>query len=107
MGSIVNTALLDRLVGSILKSSIPSFEETLIHLQEIQNLEHNIQTALDQLPDQEREMLNLRFQKGMEYNEIAESTGKSKQTIYNQIHSAVQKLRKILTNSPTPKKGNQ
>ncbi len=74
----------------------PSYEQLLINFQtqEIQN--KRLQKAINSLPDQQRETLSLRFKEGLDYEEIAKSTGKSQQTIYNQIHSAIRKLRKSL-----------
>ena len=55
-----------------------------------------IEKAFEILPTQQKEMLELRFLQGFSYQEIANNTGKSRQTIYNQIHTAIKKLRKIL-----------
>lgn len=74
--------------------SVPSYEDLLINFQTEKNQKQQLATAIDNLPDQQKEALNLRFKEGLDYEEIAASTGKSQQTIYNQIHSAIQKLRK-------------
>lgn len=74
----------------------PSYEELLIHSQTTQSQKDKLKSALKQLPLEERKVLNLRFFEGLSYEEIAENTGKSKQTVYNQIFSAISKLRKTL-----------
>ena len=78
------------------KISTPAYETLLINFQTeaVQQLELN--NALQQLPEQQKEMLNLRFHEGWSYEEIAANTGKSKQTVYNQIYEAIKKLRKSL-----------
>ena len=73
-----------------------SYESWIIEQEEQFALQENLQKAITQLPEKQQEMLKLRFQQGMEYDEIASSTGKSRQTIYNQIHEAVKKLRSML-----------
>jgi RNA polymerase sigma factor (sigma-70 family) len=73
---------------------IPSYEALLIELQQNEALQQRLNQAISQLPDQQRMVLNMRFQEGMNYDEIATQTGNSRQTIYNQIHAAVKKMRK-------------
>ncbi len=83
---------------SIVENSltIPSFEQ-ILQEEEIQKEQNNkLQNALLQLGEQERKAIDLRFKEGLSYEEIAQSTGKSKQTIYNQIFQAIKKLRKQL-----------
>lgn len=75
----------------------PSYETLLIQQQQDQALHQTIANAISQLPDQQRQVLNMRFKEGMAYDEIASQTGKSKQTVYNQIHDAVKKMRKKMT----------
>lgn len=74
--------------------SIPSYESLLIQQQEDLSLQKSISKAMAQLPLQQQKVLSMRFKDGMAYDEIASQTGKSRQTIYNQIHAAVKKLRK-------------
>jgi len=76
--------------------SVPSYEELLINLQSQITQQRQLHDALENLPEQQRKMLQARFIQGMSYNEIAEETGKSKQTVYNQIFTAVKKLRNLL-----------
>jgi len=76
--------------------STPSYEQLLINFQTQETQKEQLQKAINNLPDQQRKTLSLRFKEGLDYEEIALSTGKSQQTIYNQIHSAIRKLRKSL-----------
>ena len=77
-------------------SSVPSYEDLLVDLQAKIERQRELHDALEDLPDQQRKMIEARFIIGMSYEEIADTTGKSKQTVYNQIHGAVKKLRKLL-----------
>ena len=74
--------------------SVPSYETLLINFQTKNTQKEQLEIAINKLPAQQKETLSLRFKEGLDYEEIAASTGKSQQTIYNQIHSAIQKLRK-------------
>ena len=76
--------------------SVPSYETLLINFQIEKTHKQQLEAAINTLPNQQKEALSLRFKEGLDYEEIAVSTGKSPQTIYNQIHSAIQKLRKAL-----------
>ena len=76
--------------------SQPSYEELLIAFQTETDRKARVQVALQDLPLVEKEMLEARFKNGKSYEEIAAQSGKSKQTVYNQIYSAIKKLRKAL-----------
>ena len=76
---------------------IPSFEELWIEVQEQSSIQEKLAQALESLPDKQRQAIHLRFQEGLKYEEIASQTGKSPQTIYNQIHTAVKKLRELVS----------
>lgn len=73
---------------------VPSYETLLVNFQENHNRKIQLEQAIDNLPPQQKEALSLRFKNGLDYKEIAQTTGKSQQTIYNQIHQAILKLRK-------------
>jgi len=74
----------------------PSYEELLINFQTESFRKRKVRQALSALPPIEKEMLEARFKKGMTYEEIAQQTKKSKQTVYNQIYTALKKLRKAV-----------
>ncbi|MFK8009301.1 MAG: RNA polymerase sigma factor [Saprospiraceae bacterium] len=78
------------------KISTPSYETLLINFQQKKSQKQDLENAMKELPDQQKEMLKLRFHEGWSYEEIAANTGKSKQTVYNQIYEAIKKLRKSL-----------
>lgn len=71
---------------------------------DLAELQERLKTAMEGLPKQQQEMIRLKYQSGLAYGEIAEITGKSKQTIYNQVHSSIKKLRARLTKSSSPLK---
>jgi len=89
-----NTANQVSLKNKIQPLSVPSYESLLINFQIEKKQKEQLETAINNLPNQQKEVLSLRFKEGLDYDEIAVSTGKSRQTIYNQIHGAIQKLRK-------------
>jgi len=74
----------------------PSYETLLVEFQNKEHTKSALQTAIAQLPDQERKVLEQRFFEGMSYDEIASFSNRSKQTVYNQVFSAIKKLRKSL-----------
>lgn len=76
---------------------VPSFEHLMIDLQNQIDRQRQLHDALENLPEQQRKMVQARFIQGMSYDEIAGETGKSKQTVYNQIFGAMKKLREWLT----------
>ncbi|MFK7981565.1 MAG: RNA polymerase sigma factor [Saprospiraceae bacterium] len=84
----------EKIKNSVAITNSPSYEQLLINFQTEDAQKKQLATAINQLPTQQKEALSLRFKEGLDYEEIAASTGKSPQTIYNQIHSAIQKLRK-------------
>ena len=54
--------------------------------------------AVDLLPDRQREVILLKFQQGLSYEEISQITGDTKTTIGWLLHEAITKLRKSLNN---------
>ena len=65
-------------------------QESIDYLLQLQS---QVLEAMNELPTEQQQMLRYKYQEGLEYQEIADFTGKSKQTIYNQIHSSLKKLR--------------
>ncbi|MEM7656615.1 MAG: sigma-70 family RNA polymerase sigma factor [Bacteroidota bacterium] len=76
--------------------SQPDFETLLVEVQQAQELQQQLRSQMERLPPQQRKALEMRFLQGFDYQEIAQYTGKSKQTIYNQVHAAIASLRKWL-----------
>ncbi len=82
-----------------------AFDEILKQEEEQAELQQQLFQALATLPEKEQTMFRMRHIEGLEYEEIAQYTGKSKQTVYNQIHTATQRLRTLLAHfSPSLKK---
>lgn len=54
--------------------------------------------AVDLLPHRQREVILLKFQQGLSYDEISQITGDTKTTIGWLLHEAITKLRKKLNN---------
>lgn len=86
-------------------SSLPEVEKEDLNGNFERAMEENqsrilLQSALEkatlELPPQQQKVLRLKYQEGMDYQEIAEITGRSSQTIYNQVHQAIGKLRKSM-----------
>ena len=75
----------------------PSYETLLINFQHTLNRRQALNKAIQQLPPQQNKALKMRFHQGLDYQEIAATTGKSTQTIYNQIHQALRKLKTLLS----------
>lgn len=79
-----------------LEISDHGYEKLLEESQTRILLQNALEQATKNLPAQQQRVLRLKYQEGMDYKEIAEITGRSSQTIYNQIHQAVGKLRLAL-----------
>ena len=77
----------------VYEPSVPSYEDLLIRFQTDRERAEKLQRLLAELPASERAALEARFQRGDSYETIAEQTGKSKRTVYNQVHRAIKKLR--------------
>ncbi|MEM9847568.1 MAG: sigma-70 family RNA polymerase sigma factor [Bacteroidota bacterium] len=79
-----------------IQESTPSYETLLVHLQQVTEQQNKLKKVLADLPEQQKKVLEWRFLEGLSYDEIAEQTGKSRQTIYNQVHAAIKKIRAAL-----------
>ncbi|MEM8523461.1 MAG: sigma-70 family RNA polymerase sigma factor [Bacteroidota bacterium] len=78
------------------QENTPSYETLLIHFQQEEEQQTQLQKILADLPPQQKKVLEWRFLEGFSYDEIAKKTGRSRQTIYNQIHNAIKKIRAAL-----------
>ena len=79
----------------------PTVEDLWIERQLFSQQLEELAQAIDHLPNQERQVLLLRFKEGLSYEEIASAKGKSKQTIYNQVFSAVRRLKLVFQSVKT------
>lgn len=82
--------------GETLSGSSPSYESLLIQQQEDQERQRQLASALNQLTQKQREMIQLRFFEGLSYEQIADKTDTQKRTVYNQIHRAIKSLKDTL-----------
>lgn len=73
-----------------------SYESLLVEQEQSQARREALQKGLDSLPPKEKAVLGMRFLQGLSYEEIAKIQGTSKQTVYNQIHKAIKRLRELL-----------
>jgi len=73
----------------------PSYEDLLINMQSEEAQTSKLIKAINQLPEEEQKVIKLRFFEELSYEDIAQKTGKTKRTIYNQIFSAIKKLKKF------------
>lgn len=82
----------------------PSFtftsEEIIIQNEMEENRKSALAEALNQLPARQKEVVYLRFYRGLSYEEIEEMLAINYQSIVNHIHRAIKRLRSILDNYP-------
>lgn len=77
-------------------SSILPYESLLIEQQDSETKKQELHRAFESLSPRQREIIHLRFFKGLSYDEIAAQTNARKRTIYNQVHEALKVLKKSL-----------
>ncbi|MGJ1410213.1 RNA polymerase sigma factor [Sphingobacterium thalpophilum] len=53
-----------------------------------------LKNAILQLPKRQRELILLRYYEGLSYDEISRQTNLTKRAVYNQIHTAINALKK-------------
>ena len=83
--------------GKILEEySVPSVQDTLEQVQSNAELISQIRKAYKKLPDRCQKVIHLKFYKGLTTEQIAEQTGLSKRSVYNNLFEAVKLLRKEL-----------
>lgn len=80
--------------------AVATYEDAWIRSEEETEQQRRLRTAIEALPAGERKMVEAKFLQERSYDEIAEQTGKSKRTVYNQVHGAIRKLRAALTKLP-------
>ena len=79
-----------------LKHVTESFAPDAGHRLEATEQEAKLRRALEQLPDNQRQVLLLRFYSDMKFVEIAEVLGCPLNTALGRVHKAVLKLRKLM-----------
>lgn len=76
--------------------TVASYESLLLGLEADAERRTQLRKALNDLSKEERKILELKFFREQSYDEIAQSSGKSKRTVYNQVFRALTKLRAAL-----------
>lgn len=71
-------------------------EELLIKKEALKEQKEEIQNALNQLSNQQKEVLYLHYYNGMSYGEIEEILGINRQSVRNHMYRAMSALRTIL-----------
>ncbi|MEM9916546.1 MAG: sigma-70 family RNA polymerase sigma factor [Bacteroidota bacterium] len=84
-------------VSEVADISIPSYEEMLINNQEDLRTKSRLRKTFSSLSLSQKTILTMRFYKSLSYEEIADQLGITKRTVYNQIHSAIKKIREALS----------
>jgi RNA polymerase sigma factor (sigma-70 family) len=69
-------------------------ESALIESQSCEEVSRKMQRLLNHLPRRQKEILYLRFYEGLEQERIAEIMELNRQSVYNLLHEAIQRLRK-------------
>ncbi len=82
--------------AKLLEISVPSFEDVLIEQQNSVKESMYVEQLLDNLSSSQKTIITLRFFKNLSYEEIAEKLNINKRTVYNQVHDAMVKMRKII-----------
>jgi len=75
---------------------VNSYEAFLIQKETNLQVQSKLSKALKNLTPKQKEIIELRFFKGLSYEDIAEKTSTQKRTIYNQVHSAISILKKYM-----------
>ncbi|WP_345029370.1 sigma-70 family RNA polymerase sigma factor [Ravibacter arvi] len=72
-----------------------SAEETIVHSENAMLTTRNVELALHTLTNRQREVIHLRYYKGMSNEQIASIMNISKPAVANLIHSGVKSLRTV------------
>jgi len=73
-----------------------AYEAFMREQKSIEEIQQQLKIAIERLPEKEKEIFHMKYTEGLAYEEIAQFTGKSKQTVYNQLHNSIRKLRSAL-----------
>jgi RNA polymerase sigma-70 factor (ECF subfamily) len=81
----------------------PNPEEKLIRKDEQGHLFKMLKERMNELPNRQKELIELRFYEGLSYEEIVQRTGLSHRTVYNKIHEGLKRLKLDITKSQIPR----
>jgi|SRR5687768_15435803 len=70
-----------------------SYEDYIVAWQSEESVKALLYKAIQELPERQRELIQLRFYEQLSYKEIAVRTSLSIRTVYNKLHEAINKLR--------------
>lgn len=73
-----------------------SYEEVVVQAQQEEHIRQRLQAALAQLTPRQKELIEMRFFRGMSNEAICQETGMNVNTVYNTISSALKTLRQLL-----------
>ena len=69
-----------------------SHEDILMAMQRSDEIRRKVQKALEKLTERQRELIQMKYFKGMDYHQIEENTGMNIQTAYNTMRNAMKIL---------------
>ncbi|NII26436.1 sigma-70 family RNA polymerase sigma factor [Pseudoflavitalea sp. X16] len=69
-----------------------SYEDILVAMQRSDEIRYKVQKALEKLTGRQRELIQMKYFKGMDYQQIESETGISMKTVYNTIYNAMKIL---------------
>lgn len=69
-----------------------SQEDILVAMQQSDEIRRKVLKALDKLTDRQKELITLKYYKGLDYRQIESVTGISIKTAYNTVYSAMKIL---------------
>jgi RNA polymerase sigma-70 factor (ECF subfamily) len=73
-----------------------SYEDYIVAWQSEESVKALLHKAIQELPERQRELIQLRFYEQLSHEEIAIRTSLSIRTVYNKLHEAIKKLRSPL-----------
>ncbi|MBI1276624.1 MAG: sigma-70 family RNA polymerase sigma factor [Anaerolineaceae bacterium] len=79
--------------GMLFMDEDPSLWENILSVEGGSDLRRNLKSALDQLPPEQSELIEMVYFYGMSHNDIAETTGIPLGTVKTRIRLGMQKLR--------------
>lgn len=86
-------------LGTVNEASIQFFkEELIIRDEEKFQQKKDLENALNQLPNRQREVIYLYYYSGMSYGEIEQILSINRQSVRNHVYRAMERLRSLLPN---------
>jgi RNA polymerase sigma factor (sigma-70 family) len=74
-----------------------SFEEQLIQSEYLQEEKEKLKTAMENLTDRQRQIIEMKYFDGLDYEEIEHLTALKNKSIRNIVHEAMKTLRQSIT----------